>query len=232
MRADLWRRLTERFGAGVLEFYAATTENIVLANASGAKVGAIGRPLPGSAELDIVRVDLATRAPRRDENGRIRRASTNEPGLGIARVPPARADDRSGRILRDVFEAGDTWFASQDLLKKDDDGDIWFVDRLSAMIRTERGFVSTRRIEDALYRLPEVHLAACVAVPEPVAFVVSPASLDPARIARALAEDLAPDERPRAVHRVAAIPMTEGFQPNRLELRAGSVEIVETLRPT
>src|SRR5690606_32433529 len=43
MRRDVWRRLVERFGVGVLEFYASTERNLVLANASGEKEGALGR---------------------------------------------------------------------------------------------------------------------------------------------------------------------------------------------
>ncbi len=221
MRPDLWRRVSERFGAGVLEFYASTTQNVVLANASGAKVGAIGRPLPGSTDLEIVCFDLARRAPVRDKKGLARRAPVNDPGLGIARLP-RDAPDRGPRVIHDVFEPGDTWFAAQDLLRRDEDGDIWFVDRVSGMVETPAGFVSTRQIEDALYRLPEIELAACLT--NLVAFVVSKGPLDAARISRA------PGERPRLVHRLATMPMTEGFQPNKLALETAPLQILETLR--
>ena len=43
----LWRKLKQRFaGVGVLEYYASTEASAVLANASGEKIGAVGRPLP------------------------------------------------------------------------------------------------------------------------------------------------------------------------------------------
>ena len=44
----LWRRTTERFApAKVLEFYASTEGDVVLANVAGAKVGSKGTPVPG-----------------------------------------------------------------------------------------------------------------------------------------------------------------------------------------
>jgi putative long chain acyl-CoA synthase len=223
MRVDLWRRVVERFGTGVLEFYAATTENVVLANASGEKIGAIGRPLPGSTELDIVRFDLATRSPILDKHRRFERVAVDEPGIGIARIDPARVDVR---VVRDALAPGDAWLVSHDLLRRDADGDIWFVDRIAGMVQVKGGFVSTRRIEDALYRLPEIQLAACIATPELIALVVTATPLDPARISRALGGDLALDLRPIRIRKITAMPMTEGFQPDRraLEIAAANFE--------
>ena len=51
--ADVWRRLAERTGVGVLEFYASTEGTLVLANAAGEKVGALGRPLPGARRVRV-----------------------------------------------------------------------------------------------------------------------------------------------------------------------------------
>ncbi|HVY49660.1 MAG TPA: alpha/beta fold hydrolase, partial [Minicystis sp.] len=141
MRAGLWRRLEGRFGAGVLEFYASTAEPVVLANASGKKVGAIGRPLPGSAEIALARVDLARGEPVRDASGALVAAETDEIGLATLRA--------AGREV-----------VSGDLLRRDADGDFWFVDRLAGLVRTPAGPVSSRKVEDALYTLAEVRLAA------------------------------------------------------------------------
>ena len=49
MRPDVWRRLVERFGpVGVLELYASTEANAVLANAAGKKIGSAGRRCPAA----------------------------------------------------------------------------------------------------------------------------------------------------------------------------------------
>ncbi len=59
MPRGLWRRVQERFKpARVLEFYASTEAGAILVNLSGAKEGAMGRPLPGSAEVRIAAYDL------------------------------------------------------------------------------------------------------------------------------------------------------------------------------
>ncbi len=110
MRAGVWRRLVERTGVGVLEFYASTEGTLVLANASGEKVGALGRPLPGSTDAAVAAYDwsrgeiVARRAGPRAAGGRGR----DGPARGAAgsrrdRGGPPRGEGflRSGRRLAD-----------------------------------------------------------------------------------------------------------------------------------
>lgn len=221
MRPDLWRKLRERYGFGVMEFYASTTQRVIAANASGEKVGALGRRLPGGVEAMVARVDFATGAVLRDAAGRVQRAAIDEPGLLLARADDD--DARDGAALRDVVAMGDRWRASGDVLRVDADGDLWFVDALAGFVRTPAGAVSTRRVEDALYALPEVELAAAWGEGEgagrAVRAAVTPASVSPSRVAEAL-DALAPWERPVTVERVATIPLTEGYRPDKRALRA------------
>ncbi|MDQ3036887.1 MAG: alpha/beta fold hydrolase, partial [Myxococcota bacterium] len=120
MRMDVWERLVHRFGrASVIEFYASTEGNAVLANASGAKIGALGRPLPGSADMALLAWDFEKEALARDEAGRLLTSGVDELGVLVARIDPvhplARAADAAAgpdretamRVLRGVFEAGD-----------------------------------------------------------------------------------------------------------------------------
>ncbi len=218
MRPILWRELSLRFGVGVLEFYASTTQNLVLANASGQKVGALGRPLPGSAELALARYDLDAGALARDAAGRLVRCGVDEPGLVLGRLDAGAdsgADDE--RVMQGAFAEGDRWYASGDVLRRDVDGDYWFVDRVGSLVRTASGVVSPRRVEDALHRLPEIALAAVYGLPAAdgvavVATVTTRGPLEPGRLAEAVAE-LAPHERPAAVRIVPEIPMTDGHRP-------------------
>jgi putative long chain acyl-CoA synthase len=221
MRADAWRRLTSRTGVGVLEFYASTEGALVLANAAGDKVGALGRPLPGSSEVALLTYDFASGEIARDALGRCRRAAEGEPGVLAARLdssPPSTT-----RLARDVFEAGDTWLTTGDLARRDADGDYWFVDRLADVIRSSAGPVPSRPIEDTLYELPEVALAVVYGVPAqpsaeaaevPVAAVVlrEGAQLDGAALFAALAARHPAPALPRRVRLVSSIPMTEGFR--------------------
>lgn len=229
MRIDVWERLQQRFKVGVLEFYASTEGNAVLANASGAKVGALGRPLPGATDMTLVAYDFASGAFVKDEQGFLRRCGVEETGMLLARVdrghPMAGFDgylDRAAteeRVLRDVFEPGDRWFATGDLLRQDAVGDYWFVDRAADVVKTPEGPVFTRQVEDRLYRRPDVKMIAVYGLEhegeDVVVATVVPrdTALDLARFADLVGEKLAPHERPRFVRIASAIPMTDGYRP-------------------
>lgn len=54
MPSGLWKRVVEVFEpAKVVEFFATTDGQAVLANVAGAKVGSKGRPLPGGGEIAL-----------------------------------------------------------------------------------------------------------------------------------------------------------------------------------
>lgn len=231
MRADVWRRLVARTSVGVLEFYASTEGTLVLANAAGEKVGALGRPLPGSSDGAVAAYDLAAGALARDALGRGRRAAVNEPGLLLARLDVAPVS-MGARVLRDVLEPGDAWLATGDLARVDAGGDYWFVDRVADVIHAAGGPLCPRAVEDTLYALPEVAHAVLYGVEiaghageVPVAAIVlrSGAQLDEGALRRAL-EALPPEARPRFVRVVEAIPRTEGYRPLKGALRAAGVE--------
>jgi putative long chain acyl-CoA synthase len=224
MRADVWRRLVSRFGVGVLEFYAATEASAVLANASGEKIGALGRPLPGSPELAIAAYDFDGDDFVRDPGGRLVRARLDETGMLVARLDATRgnadiAHIAPTRLLHDAFAPGDTWFVTGDLLRVDADGDYWFVDRHGEMIRTADGAVASQRIEDALYHAPGVALCVAIGITEgphqvaAAAIVIAPgAAFDATALADAVLA-LPEFARPRYLKQVASIPMTDGFRP-------------------
>jgi putative long chain acyl-CoA synthase len=231
MRVDVWRRLSERFAAGVLEFYASTEVSFVLANAAGEKVGSVGRPLPGSRDSLLAAYDLVRGDFVRDRRGRMVPARPNQPGVLLVRVDPTpRAPhDESAtlrvhsaavpRIVRGVLGEDDRWFVTGDLLKKDDDGDFWFLDRLVDLIRTKDGLIPGRPIEDVLDEAPEVRRCAaygvqsageydllCVAVAtRPKATLTASAVRDRLRKAGMLVT-------PAVVRFVEELPMTDGFR--------------------
>ncbi len=222
MRRDVWERVARRFGVGVLEFYATTEANVVLANASGEKVGCVGRPMPGSNELAIAEYDFAT--------GRMldRRAQFDRAGVLVAR---ARKGEEGDRIRRDLFADGDAWYVTGDLVRQDVDGDYWYVDRIADLIDTATGKIGPRPIEDALYQVPGVALAVAYGVPAPDGAGEVPAAAivvrkDAVVLADALRDRLCAlpiEARPRVVRVVDRIDMTDGFRPRRAVLRAGGL---------
>ena len=222
MRPDAWRRLQERFGVAVVELYASTERNLVLANASGAKVGSVGRVLPGSSEVALVELELSQRRVGLPEKPW--RRAHDRPGLALVRVG---AHVGGERVLAGVFEPGDRWYLTDDVLRRDVDGDYWYIDKLDNLLATDGGMVAMLRIEDALYRAPGVRRAvgytmSIDGVEGPVAAIRAP-SLDIPRLSEVLQRELLPHERPRLVFVVAAIPLNTGFRPMKGRLRAGGM---------
>ena len=242
MRIDVWEGLRTRFESGVLEFYATTEGNAVLANASGGKIGSLGRPLPGATDMALLQWDFDEDAFARGGGGRYRRAGIEEPGVLIARVDPGHpmagfdgyVDEASTaeRILRDVFDDGDRWFVTGDLLRRDVDGDYWFVDRLSDVVRTPYGPAFTREIEDTIYKLREVKMVAVYGARAPggservlcAAVVPRGEGFDVERLAEHVRDKLEPHQRPVWVRLVDAIPMSDGYRPLKSALAEQGIE--------
>jgi putative long chain acyl-CoA synthase len=237
MRSDVWKRLTSRFRATVLEFYATTEGSAVLANIPGQKVGSVGKPLPGTSETALVSYDFETRTLRRGQGAHLMRCTVDEPGILIARVdashPLANSQGEevageSQRVLRSAFEPHDAWFVTGDVLRIDSEGDYWFVDREVDMVRTVHGAVSSVQIEDVLYQLPELAQVAVYGVrmpgdshETPIANVVvrEGYALDLDALAAQAAAKLDVHARPRFVLRVSEIPHSAGHRPLKHELR-------------
>jgi putative long chain acyl-CoA synthase len=231
MRPDLWRKLGQRFpGAGVLEFYASTEASAVLANPSGEKVGALGRPLPGSPELAIAAYDLDADDFVRDAGGRLVRTRIDQPGMLIVRLDSPRgiadlAHLAPNRILSDAITAGDTWFVTGDLLSIDAAGDYWYVDRHGDTIHTASGPVPSRRIEDALHDVDDVQTCVAVGITDPSAPSV------PARLL-GLTGPILPIVDPDAKELpAAAIALVAGARPDLAALARAVVALPPHARP-
>lgn len=254
MRADVWRAAVERFGPiEIREFYASTEGNLVLANITG-KRGALGRPLPGCDELAVVAYDFEGSSRDaghfvRDALGHARRCRVDEAGLLIARVGPthpsfgkqgAAGTDSVASFARDVFAHGDTWFVTGDIVRRDADGDFWYVDRSSHLLRGPHGWIASRELEDRLYELDGIELAVVWGLaPERLearlrarvsehgdVVVATLVVREPGRFdAQALAGRVAllrPEQRPSFVCLRTEVALTDGFRPLKSPLvRAG-----------
>jgi len=238
MRRDVWARLDERFNVSVLEFYATTEGNAVLANVPGSKLGSLGKPLPGTSEIMLAAYDVEASEFVKGPDGRLVSCSANQPGMLLARIDESSAlgshegyvdeSESSRRSVRDAIEPGDLWFVTGDLLRRDDDGDYWFVDRVVDIIRTPKGPVSSVAVEDVLYELGEVQHAVVYGVRLPgVAHEVPLVTLvlregyhlDPTTLARHVERRLDVNGRPRFVRIRSEVPMSVGFRPLKSELR-------------
>jgi putative long chain acyl-CoA synthase len=230
MPRSLWRRVEKRFEpARVIETYASTEAGAILVNVRGAKLGSMGRPLPGSAELRIAQYDLDAQGLVLDRDGFANRCGVDEVGMLLARVSPS--EPLSITPLRSVFARGDVWVVTGDLFRRDADGDYWRVDGAGDVIHTDQGHVFTTPIRDALGAIPAVDLALAYGVPRDAddhEISVAAVTLRPGRelTARELGGalgDLEPEQRPAVVHVVDRIPVTTWFRPLTKELRAAGI---------
>ncbi|MCB9520776.1 MAG: long-chain-acyl-CoA synthetase [Myxococcales bacterium] len=160
LRPELWRPFKDRFGVtGIYETYAASEANTVFLNAFNID-GTVGFcPTPHA----IVEFDVAAGEPVRDRRGRLTRVKGDEAGLLIGKVTERFGfdgyTDRAAserRLLRDVFEPGDVWFHSGDLLRHIGWGHYVFVDRVGDTFRWKSENVSTTEVERVLDAIPGV----------------------------------------------------------------------------
>ncbi|MET9288710.1 acyl-CoA synthetase [Nocardia beijingensis] len=225
MPAGLWRRTVEQFEpARVLEFYASIEGDVVLANVAGAKRGCKGRPVPGTAKVELVAYDPLTQRILVDGSGFARRCADNEVGLLIGRA--SDGVDISDGGLRGVFTAGDSWMPTENLFRRDGDGDYWLMDRTDTVIHTRRGPVYGQPIVDVLNDITAVDMEVtfglnvddhCIAVA--AVSVRDGFRLDPKDVTEAL-RALEPDQRPDLVYVVDDIPRSPSYRPSARAVQA------------
>jgi fatty-acyl-CoA synthase len=171
LRPDLWAEFKTRFRIPhILEFYGATEGNVNIFNFEG-KQGAVGRVpwfVAHRFPIAVVRFDVEHQQPVRNAEGFCERCDADEPGEVIGRIvnDPERpgnrfegyaaANQNENKILQDVFEKGDAWFRTGDLMRKDERGYFYFVDRVGDTFRWKGENVSTSEVAEAINTFPGV----------------------------------------------------------------------------
>ncbi len=240
LRPEIWTRFQERFAIPrIVEFYGSTEGNVQLVNYDG-KPGAVGRIpwyLRRRLTARIARIDPATGEILRDANGRCIEAKINEPGELIGRIPDDKqatlgryegyTDSRAtgSRLMRDVFEPGDTWFRTGDLLNKDREGYFYFVDRVGDTFRWKGENVATSDVTRVLSAVPGVLEANVYGVKVPhtegragmAALVVTP-DVDINQVYLAIEKDLPPYSRPLFLRLTPSIESTGTFKHRKINL--------------
>jgi fatty-acyl-CoA synthase len=232
LRGDVWEPFQRRFRIPqILEYYASTEGNFSLYNCEG-RVGAIGRIPPFLAHrmpVALVKYDLEAGAPARDAHGRCLPCAADEAGEAIGQILDGEGSTRfegyadkaasDKKILGDVFAAGDTWYRTGDLMRRDAQGFFYFVDRVGDTFRWKGENVSTTEVAAVLGRCRGVSEVAVygVAVPNAegragmAALVVGP-EFALADLRRAVTEALPSYARPVFVRIVAALEITGTFK--------------------
>jgi fatty-acyl-CoA synthase len=171
LRPDIWQPFKARFGIEhIREFYAATEGNAILFNFDDTP-GAVGR-IPRWARtifpVTNIRFDIEREAAVRGDDGLCIECDVGEVGELISQIvinplkPGQRFDgyadkvETEKKILRDVFVAGDMWFRSGDLMRRDERGYFYFIDRIGDTFRWKGENVSTSEVAEALGACPGV----------------------------------------------------------------------------
>jgi malonyl-CoA/methylmalonyl-CoA synthetase len=187
---DLLARIRDRSGQTILERYGMTETLMLTTNPFDGerRAGTVGMPFPG------VDVRLA-------ESGEIEVRGPNV-FAGYLDRPEATAEAFSD----------DGWFRTGDIGAFDDDGYLSIIGRAKELIISGGYNVYPREIEDVLRMHPAVIDAAVIGTPSAewgeivTAYVEAHADLDADALLQFAGEHLAPYKRPRAVHRIDALP--------------------------
>ena len=75
---------------------------------------------------------------------------------GYANTTDEDRENNQRKIVRDVFERGDARFRTGDLMRRDERGHFYFVDRLGDTFRRKGENVATVEIADAIGRFPGI----------------------------------------------------------------------------
>jgi putative long chain acyl-CoA synthase len=228
MPTGLWKRVVDVFApARVVEFFATTDGQAVLANVSGAKLGSKGRALPGGGEVALAAYDAEDDLILEDERGFVRRAEANEVGVLLAH--PRGPVDPTASVKRGVFAPADTWVSTEYLFRRDDDGDYWLVDNRGTVIHTPHGVVYASTVNDCVSRIGAVDLAVTYGVEANgrqlavTALALSPGgSIPSADLAEALS-DLPVGNPPDIVHVVPEMTLSASYRPLISALRSAGV---------
>ena len=221
-----------RFGFPLIEAWAMTeTGNgaVVAANHEPRKVGLniFGRP---ASDVEVRLVTDDGRAPDTDEPGEllVRRAGAN-PRYGFF-----TEYYKDPQATEAAWEGG--WFHTGDIVQRNADGDMVFVDRKNNVIRRSGENIAAIEVESVLMRHPDIRAAAVSAVPDEVrgdevfaCIVAQDATLEGEAQAHKLVDwmlsQLAYYKAPGYVAFVETLPLTSTQKVQRGELRKLALDL-------
>ncbi|KAF2485794.1 hypothetical protein BDY17DRAFT_333062 [Neohortaea acidophila] len=169
MRPDVWERFRQRFNIPVIhELYAATDGMGATFNYNRGEFtrnaialrGLIWHARNGGTEVRA-KIDPDTEDIVRGKDGWVLKAGINEAGEVLHKIDPSvkttafrgyfknpAASEK--RWMQGVFEPGDLWFRSGDVMRLDADGRVFFVDRAGDTFRWKSENVSTNEVADVV----------------------------------------------------------------------------------
>ena len=219
---EIFDDFQRRFGVQLVEVYGSTELGIATMNTVETfRLGSCGRAAP-AFEIEI--------HDERDE-----RCPPGTVGEIVARSRrPSAMFDAYMSMPEDTLAAfRNQWFHTGDRASMDDDGYVYFVDRMKDCIRRRGENISSWELERSILGHADVAEAAVVGVPselseEEVMAVVVPregVELDPPTIVEHCVEHLPRYAVPRYVRVVATLPKTPSERVEKYKLRATGITL-------
>ncbi|MFW9824360.1 MAG: long-chain-acyl-CoA synthetase, partial [Candidatus Thorarchaeota archaeon] len=168
LRPEMWKEFKERFGIReVYEHYGMTEMQGMFCNYLNLDC-TVGICLN---EYTLVKYDIDKDEPIRGEDGFLQVVDEGEAGLFLMKIrdPYTFAGYTSKlankqKIIKDVFEEGDMWLYSGDMIRSIGYGHAQFVDRLGDTFRWKGENVSTSEVEDVISSLEEIEHSSAFGV--------------------------------------------------------------------
>ncbi|KAI9934764.1 hypothetical protein AWENTII_005712 [Aspergillus wentii] len=180
LREEIWERFRQRFGVPEIREFYRSTEGVAKFDNHGETAWGVGKigfsgPIRRFLEDDvfIVKYDNDTEMPYRDPStGFCVKARLGEEGEAIGRVRNRgllteylhNEDATEKKLLRDVFQKGDLFQRTGDLVVRDYSGWVKFQDRVGDTFRWKGENVSAGEIRDHICKIPAVHDAVVYGV--------------------------------------------------------------------
>ena len=184
-----------------------------------------------------MRFDIESEEAVRGPDGFCIRCDPGEVGEAISKIvnDPRRPSQRfegyadpaatERKILHDAFAKGDRWFRTGDLLRKDEMGYYYFVDRIGDTFRWKGENVATSEVQETISTFPGIHEANVYGVRVPgaegrvgMAALVVDDGIDLDGLARHVVARLAAYARPVFLRLVREIDTTSTFKQRKRDL--------------
>jgi acyl-CoA synthetase (AMP-forming)/AMP-acid ligase II len=171
LRPDIWQDFKKRFGISkVFEIYGSAESNPYFVNLLNldCTVGICKLPYA------IVKYDVDGDEPIRDEKGFMEKVAVGETGLLLGEISEENPFDgytskeaTDSKIVKNVFQEGDAWLNTGDLIRDIGYGHAQFADRTGDTFRWKGENVSTTEVEEVANTLSQISLSTVYGVKMP-----------------------------------------------------------------
>jgi fatty-acyl-CoA synthase len=181
-----------------------------------------------------VRFDVEKEMPVRGPGGLCIECEPNEVGEALGGMSTRAGREFEGyttkadsakKMLRDVFRRGDVWFRTGDLMRRDEHGYFYFMDRIGDTFRWKGENVSTGEVGEALLAVPGIREANVYGVSVPgaegragMASLVVDGDFRLEDLPARLKTRLAPYARPIFLRLAPQIDVTGTFKQRKVDL--------------